>query len=108
MALSPESLKYQTENIRDDRGPSFVASVATVCVFATIAVVLRMGARLRTKVGWGADDYTIVVALLIAWGMFVGNYYGESTSPDQRDMDRQLSRTMLTSIKRSVTVMDDI
>ncbi|KAI9753411.1 MAG: hypothetical protein M4579_005183 [Chaenotheca gracillima] len=73
MALSPEATKYQLAHIQDDRGPGFVVSVSIVVSLATVAVIGRLAARLVTKVGFGLDDYSIVVALLIAWGMFAGN-----------------------------------
>ncbi|KAI9679254.1 MAG: hypothetical protein M1817_005273 [Caeruleum heppii] len=75
MALSQEAIDYQLAHIHEDRTPAFIASVSVVVTLATIGVFLRVAARLWTKVGLAADDYTILVALLMAWGMFVGNYY---------------------------------
>ncbi|KAI9844190.1 MAG: hypothetical protein M1838_002293 [Thelocarpon superellum] len=75
MALSPEAIQWQTAHITDDRTGYFIASVSAVMSVATICVLARLAARQWTKVGFGPDDYTIVIALLIAWGMFVGNIY---------------------------------
>ena len=75
MALPPAEMQYQTDHINENRTPGFIASVSVVCSLATIAVGLRLTARAWTKVGMGMDDYLICIALLIVWGMFVGNIY---------------------------------
>lgn len=64
MSLSDGAIKYQLAHIKDDRNPGFIASVSVVAALASIAVILRLLARRWTKVGWAADDYTIVVALV--------------------------------------------
>ena len=69
MAFPPEEIKYQLAHIHDDRSQGFITSVAIVTALATVAVTLRLLARRWTKVGWAADDYTIMIAVIMAWGM---------------------------------------
>ena len=69
MAFPPEEIKYQLAHIHDDRSQGFITSVAIVTTLATVAVILRVLARRWTKVGWAADDYTIMMAVIMAWGM---------------------------------------
>ena len=69
MAFPPEEIKYQLAHIHDNRSQGFITSVAIVTTLATVAVILRLLARRWTKVGWAADDYTIMVAVIMAWGM---------------------------------------
>ena len=52
----------------DDRGPEVVRDVALVAALATVAVILRLVSRHIKKVRLRASDYTIVLALLSAWG----------------------------------------
>ena len=52
---------YQTG---DDQGPSIIAANVTVAVLATIGVILRFIARKVQRIGWGADDYLILGALV--------------------------------------------
>lgn len=62
VGLTDEEAAYQLAHLNDSKAPSIIASVVILAVLATIAVGLRLIIRGRTKVGYGADDYLIVVA----------------------------------------------
>lgn len=58
-----------------DRGPALTASSIVFIAAATIAVALRLVARRLKKLSWAADDYLVVVALLLVYGMFIALLY---------------------------------
>ena len=66
--LGPEekegNVAYQLAHIYDNRGPSTVISVAVLSVLATIAVVLRVMVRWRTRSAFGTDDHLIFLTLV--------------------------------------------
>lgn len=62
VGLTDEEAAYQLAHLSDSKAPSIIASVVVLAVLATIAIGLRLLIRWRTKVGYGADDYLIIVA----------------------------------------------
>ena len=66
MSLSPSEIQYQLAHIRDDRASAIVISHAIVLPLAVIAVAARFMSRRLCKAYIGADDYTIVMALVSA------------------------------------------
>ena len=50
--------------VAGNRGPSITAAVLVVAILASIAVALRFFARYIQKIGYGADDILILVALV--------------------------------------------
>jgi hypothetical protein len=59
-------MKLQIRDSSDDhsRVPDILASEIICIVAATIAVVLRIFSRITRRVPLGADDYTIILALV--------------------------------------------
>jgi hypothetical protein len=62
VGLSDEEAAYQLAHLDDTKGPSLIAAAVILALLSTIAVAVRLAIRWRTKVGWKADDYLIVVA----------------------------------------------
>ena len=75
-----------------DQAPGIRAANLVVAIMATIAVALRLYARYNQKAGIGADDITIVIALVrilttkwfsylfdskpFGWGMCISTWIG--------------------------------
>lgn len=53
-----------------NRGPAILAGSIILIAAASIAVILRLGARRLKKLCWATDDYLAVVALVFAYAMF--------------------------------------
>lgn len=53
------------------QGVTFIRTAVALNVLATLAVVLRLLARWKTKMRLGGDDYLIVVALFLAYSMLI-------------------------------------
>lgn len=67
--ISPEEIAYQLANYEQDKTPALKGSSICLIILATIAVVLRMLSRRikgkESRMGmFGADDYSIVLALV--------------------------------------------
>ena len=56
-------------SLNDDRGSEIIAVVAVMTVVATIAVVLRLLGRRISAAKYGVDDFLIVVALVLTYGL---------------------------------------
>ena len=78
MEMSPNEAVYQLAHASESRVGELIASTAALTALATVLVIARFGTRLHTKVGLKADDWAILVALVLSWGSFVTNYYGGS------------------------------
>ncbi|MCJ1264679.1 hypothetical protein MMC22_004553 [Lobaria immixta] len=72
--LSPEDVAYQTAHIHEDRRPALTATLSVLSALSSIAVILRLAIRWRTRVRIGADDILIVIAWILGWGGFVCLY----------------------------------
>ena len=74
MATLPDSNPEQSAG---NQGPGIIAACLTVAVLATIAVALRLLARMFQKVRIGMDDYLIILALvrhsIPGWGFIMLN-----------------------------------
>ncbi|MCJ1272070.1 hypothetical protein MMC22_011977 [Lobaria immixta] len=69
MALpTPEEIQYQEDHIHDDRSGDIVTSHAICITIAVIAVLFRFISRRMCKASIQADDWMIIVALLLAAG----------------------------------------
>ena len=62
VGLTDEEAAYQLAHLDDTKAPSIIASVVILALLATIAVGIRLVIRWRTRVGFGPDDYTVVLA----------------------------------------------
>ncbi|KAI9681158.1 MAG: hypothetical protein M1817_002440 [Caeruleum heppii] len=69
--IPPEELQYQLANINDDRSPILIAVNFTGFALATIAVGLRLLARRVSGLPLKADDYTILVSLVLVLALFI-------------------------------------
>ena len=64
MSLPSAEIAYQQAHIGDDRQYQFIVT-NVVCLIASIIVVcLRFFSRSVTKASLGADDWTILIALV--------------------------------------------
>lgn len=57
------------------RGEELIRSSAGVVVVVTIAVLLRILARWRSKAAFAADDWLIVASLIPTYGMLVCGHF---------------------------------
>lgn len=73
--LTPEDIAYQVAHIHEDKRPSTVAGLAILSAVSTIAVFSKFAIRWRTRSGFKTDDYTIALALVFGWGLFVSSLY---------------------------------
>lgn len=64
MQFSPADLAYQTAHIHEDKRPSTVAALAILSALSTMAVILKLGIRWRTRAGFKEDDYTVILDLV--------------------------------------------
>ena len=55
---------FTTEELAKSEAPAIYASMAVTFVIATLAVILRYVARVRSKAHISWDDYTILLALV--------------------------------------------
>lgn len=62
VGLTDEEAVYQLAHLSDTKAPSIITSVVILVVLSTVAVGLRLLMRWKTKVGFGADDYLIIIA----------------------------------------------
>lgn len=73
MSISPPQAAYQLAHAHQSKTGQLIGSTAALSALATVLVFARFVTRVHTKVGLKADDWAILVALLIAWGEFVTN-----------------------------------
>ncbi|KAA6412448.1 MAG: hypothetical protein FRX48_03439 [Lasallia pustulata] len=73
--ITPQELVYEGVHFRDDKGPAIVGGSVVLIVVATVAVVLRLVSRRTKRTAWGSDDYTVVLSLAFAYGMFISIIY---------------------------------
>lgn len=62
--IPPALYQYMLDHPNQSYGPDLIAASAVCCSAALCAVILRLVSRLVVNVGFGKDDYTIVVALV--------------------------------------------
>ncbi|KAL8884651.1 MAG: hypothetical protein Q9215_007353 [Flavoplaca cf. flavocitrina] len=62
-------------SLAESRGGELVATVTVLMIIATIAVILRLYARKVSGAKFGTDDYLIVVALILTFGLDTNSYY---------------------------------
>ena len=65
MALPKSAIAYQTAHIRDDKRPNLITCSAICLSAAYVVVGLRLTARRIAHNTLGADDYAILVALIL-------------------------------------------
>lgn len=62
MAMSSDQVAYQTAHIHEDKRINIIAATATLSVLSTLAILLRIVVRVKTRAGFQTDDYTIFAA----------------------------------------------
>ncbi|KAL9602755.1 MAG: hypothetical protein Q9219_001598 [cf. Caloplaca sp. 3 TL-2023] len=62
-------------SLTDTRGGELVATVAILMVIATVAVILRLLARRVSASKLGTDDYLIILALFLTYGVDINSFY---------------------------------
>lgn len=62
MSMSAEEYAYQIAHIHDDRRPKIVAAIVVLMLLSSIAMLLRLVVRFRTKARLQADDFTVFLA----------------------------------------------
>ncbi|ERF73312.1 hypothetical protein EPUS_03145 [Endocarpon pusillum Z07020] len=65
------SAELSAADLEGSQGPGIVAANLVVAILATIAVALRFSSRRVQGLGFQADDYLILLALPLGWGMCV-------------------------------------
>ncbi|KAM7219701.1 hypothetical protein V8F06_004914 [Rhypophila decipiens] len=53
-----------------DDGPRLIRILTPVTVLATVIVLLRIGLRVKRRVGMGLDDWLIMLAMVITWATY--------------------------------------
>lgn len=79
MALSPAEAAYQLAHANQSEVGQLIGSTAVLTALATLLVTARFISRVYTKVGLRADDWAILIALILSWASFVTNVYGKPT-----------------------------
>ncbi|MCJ1465946.1 hypothetical protein MMC07_004565 [Pseudocyphellaria aurata] len=84
--ISQEAFDYQNAHIDEDKRPAVLAVMCILVSLSTTAVVLRFLVRWRTRVGFGADDFCLLIAWVLGWVGFVCVFLGtnETCSFDVR------------------------
>ncbi|KAL9048080.1 MAG: hypothetical protein Q9206_006257 [Seirophora lacunosa] len=59
----------------ENRGHELVATIAVMLVIATLAVLLRLYARRVSRSKFGTDDYLILVALILTYGLDITSFF---------------------------------
>lgn len=54
-----------------ERGSAQVRTVAVLVALSLIAVVLRIFARFKRRVGFGVDDYLCFISMILLIGMLI-------------------------------------
>ncbi|KAL8922146.1 MAG: hypothetical protein Q9208_005341 [Pyrenodesmia sp. 3 TL-2023] len=62
-------------SLLESRGKELVATVTVMLIIATIAVILRLYARRISRSKLGVDDYLIIVALILTYGLDINAFY---------------------------------
>jgi len=71
-APTPSEVQYQLEHIHQDRSRDIVVSHVICITLATVALVLRFASRRLCKAAILADDYMIIIALVLVTGEVTG------------------------------------
>ena len=64
-SLTPSEMQYQATHASDDRSQNIIAAVVACLCLACIAVGMRFYGRKMSKTPLGADDWMILVALVL-------------------------------------------
>ncbi|KAL8636440.1 MAG: hypothetical protein Q9228_006164 [Teloschistes exilis] len=59
------------------RGNELVATITIMLIIATLAVILRLYARRISAAKLGPDDYWILIALILTYGLDVNSFFCE-------------------------------
>ncbi|KAL8751681.1 MAG: hypothetical protein Q9184_005993 [Pyrenodesmia sp. 2 TL-2023] len=62
-------------SLLESRSKELVATVTVMLIIATIAVILRLYARRISRSMLGVDDYLIIVALILTYGLDINAFY---------------------------------
>ena len=62
--------------LNDNRGPEILAAITIMTFLATAGVVLRCLVRRAGNLRFGWDDWLIFVAMAVAYGLTILQYYG--------------------------------
>ncbi|KAL8650348.1 MAG: hypothetical protein Q9210_003872 [Variospora velana] len=62
-------------NLVENRGNDLVATITVMLVIATLAVLLRLYARRISRSKLGVDDYLILVALILTYGLDITSFF---------------------------------
>lgn len=62
MAISADEAAYQTAHIHENKGVNILVAESILSALSTLAIFLRIYVRWSTRLGFKADDYTIVAA----------------------------------------------
>ena len=63
--FTPQEIAYESSHYGMDKAPAMMAGSIVLIVLATVAVILRLVSRRVKKIAFAADDYMVVVALVI-------------------------------------------
>ena len=63
MSLPTSAIRYQEQNIGENKKPDLIVASAICLSAAYIAVALRLLSRRRARTSLEADDYTVILAL---------------------------------------------
>lgn len=66
--------EYSLEYVNHDGGLAAIRIMTAVVVLATFFVVLRLGVRVKRRVGLHLDDWLAVAALIVLWSEYADGY----------------------------------
>ena len=81
VVITPESLAHQKLHYYENRTPAVIGGSTLLISLASTAVFLRLLSRRIASAPWRADDYSIIVALIFAYGLFVTLMLGKLVHP---------------------------
>ena len=75
--LTPQEIAYQEAHIHDDRSKDVAVSHLLCLCLALAAVVMRFVSRRLGKVPLGADDWMVITAYVLGFGVAMGGLLGK-------------------------------
>ena len=81
MSLPPQAIKFQKMHVKDDRTKEIIAVSMVLFALAVVAVILRLLSRKLTGMKLKADDWLILVALVVVGGLCFQVFPGMTAHP---------------------------
>ncbi|KAI9825208.1 MAG: hypothetical protein M1826_007065 [Phylliscum demangeonii] len=94
-SINAEDLSYQLRHITDDVRPMIIAVNSVLGILATAAVIARIYSRRIMKAPLQRDDWTIVAALVFAYGGLICCFIGTREGMGRHTLKIGLAKTTI-------------